>query len=130
MLDIEGYKDFVQMSRDKKDLEAKLDKLKKEMQKKMKFLIDNLQSNDMDSVKIAGKNCYIHKTTVAVIKNRSDAIDVLRKAGYEDYVKEGINNQSVSKLVRDLLEEKGSLPTEFGDTIKSLDIENLRVKAA
>ena len=129
-LDTEGFREYIELNAKKKQLAADLEKIKQKMTKMQQFLIDNLESNEMSKIPIAGKTCYIKNSTFAVIKNRADAIDVLRKAGYGDYVKEGINQQSISKLVRDLLEDEGELPAAFGKTISIGTRADLQVVAA
>jgi len=129
-LDTEGFKKYIELNDKKKRLSTELDETKKKMKDIQQFLIDNLESNEMTKIPIAGKTCYIKNSTFAVIKNKADAIDVLRKAGYGEFVKEGINQNSISKLVRDLLEEDGELPETFGKIITTGCRSDLNVVAA
>jgi len=130
ILDTKTFKEYVALNNKKKELESELKEVKEQIVEKEPFLIDNLINNDMTKISIAGKTCYIKINTFAVIKNRADAIQVLRDTGYEDYIKEGINAQSISKLVRDLIEENGNLPEEFGDIITKGQVSKLGVTAA
>ncbi len=129
-LDTGGFIEYIKLNEKKKQLSADLEETKQKMLKMQTFLIENLEANEMTKIPIAGKTCYIKNSSFAVINNRADAIDVLKKAGYEDYVKEGINTQSVSKLVRDLLEEDGELPDSFGKIITVGFRSDLNVVAA
>jgi len=117
MLDTDTFKSYVRLYKDKQNFEEKLKNIKKQLLEKEQFLIENLTDNEMSKISIAGKTIYTKINVYAVIKNRADAISVLKNTGYEDFVKEGINSQSVSKLVRDLIEENGALPDGFGDVI-------------
>ncbi len=117
MLDTEAFKEFVALTNKKKELKEKLDVVTNEIISKEKFLIDNLMSNDMTKISISGKTCYTKINTFAVIKDRDKAIKLLKESGYEDFIAEKYNINSISKLVRDLLEKDGELPENFGDTI-------------
>ncbi len=128
MLDTNEFKKYIELNKTKKQLETDLEQVKQDMVKKSKFLIDQLETNEMRNIKIAGKNCYINKIIVARISDRSEAITVLRETGFDDYIKEGINTQSISKLMRDLLEENGELPAKFYEVITPYEVESLRVK--
>ena len=127
MLDTDGFKKFVELDDRKKNLETELKEVKKDILNQEKFLIENLMVNDMEKISISGKTCYIRDYTFARLKSRDEAIDVLKASGYEDYVKENINAQSISKLVRDLIKDDGGLPQEFENIIWSDTRSNLRV---
>lgn len=130
MLDTKGFKEFIELDARKKELTAELEKVKEKMKKKQQFLIDNLEANEMTKISVAGKTCYIKPATFAMIKNKRDGIRVLREAGFTDYIKEGFNTNSVSKLVRDQLAENEKLPDSFGDIITVGTRTDLSVIAA
>jgi hypothetical protein len=118
MLDTDSFKDFVTLHAQKKRLENQLKDVKYAIQQKEQFLIDNLQTNDMSKISISGKTCYTKVNTYAVISNKQAAIQLLKENGYGDFVTENYNTNSISKLVRDLLDENdGQLPAEFGTVI-------------
>lgn len=117
MLDTDTFKDYVTLHNKKKRLEVELKDVKASISDKEQFLIDNLADNDMSKISISGKTIYTKVNVFAKIKSRAEAIQVLRDEDFGEFVKEGINAQSISKLVRDLIEENGELPEGFGDVI-------------
>ena len=117
MLDTKGFKEFIELDARKKELTEELEDVKKKLKANQQFLIDNLETNEMSKISVAGKTCYIKNSTFAMVKNKKDGIRVLREAGFEDYIKEGFNTNSISKLVRDQLAEHEKLPDSFGDII-------------
>ena len=127
MLDTDSFRKFVELDERKKMLEADLKAVKEDIAHQESFLIENLIDNDMGKISISGKTCYIRDYTFARLKSRNEAIDILKATGYDDYVKENINSQSISKLVRDLIKEDGELPKEFDNIIWSDTRSNLRV---
>jgi len=130
MLDTQSYKEYVRLYNDKKDLEKRLKNVNKELLEKETFLIENLADNDMQRISISGKTIYTKINTFAVISNKTEAIAILKKEGYGSFIKEGYNTQSISKLVRDLLEDGGSLPEGFGDVIIKGNSSKLGVVAS
>lgn len=116
-LDTDLFIEYVDLHNEKKDLEEKLADVKAAMAKKEKFLKDALVDNQMEKISIAGKTCYTKVNRFAVIKDKKEAIEVLKEAGFEEFVAENYNTQSISKLVRDQMDENGRLPDAFGDVI-------------
>lgn len=116
-LNTTGFKTYIELDKKKKALTTELDETTQEMKRIQEALIENLELNEMSKIQIAGKTCYIKNSTYAVISSKEQAIDILKSAGYDDYIKEGYNTNSISKLIRDLLEEDGELPELFGDII-------------
>lgn len=113
----QGFKDYIALDAEKKKLESELADVKERIAKAAPILIECLEANEMEKISVAGKTCYMKNTTFALIKSRQEAIDVLRASGYDDYVKDNINANSISKLVRDLIKEEGELPQAFGEVI-------------
>jgi len=118
VLDTDSFKGFIDLHTKKKDLENQLKDVKYAITQQEQFLIDNLQANEMTKISMNGKTCYTRVNTFAMISNKLEAIQILKNNGYADFIKENYNANSISKLVRDLLEENdGQLPEEFGDVI-------------
>lgn len=130
MLDTDTFKKYVKLYNEKKDLEVQLKDIKKELIDKEQFLIENLADNDMPRISISGKTIYTKINTFAVIKNKKEAMAVLRHEGYGAFIKENYSPQAISKLVRDLLETRGSLPEGFGDVIISGTASKLGVTSS
>lgn len=127
MLKTDEYKEYVELDTKKKELERDLEKTKKKIAQKQEALIENLIDNEMKKISIAGKTVYIHNMTYASIKDRARAIEELKKAGYDDYVKEGVNNNSISALLRHFQEEGEDLPENFKGVIDPYEKISLRV---
>lgn len=118
MLNTERFKGFVALYKKKQRLTAELKEVDEKIGAMNTALVDNLLDNDMSKISIAGKTCYIKTRRFAKLSNKQETMSTLREAGYGDYIKEGYNKQSIDKLVRDLHDENGALPEEFGDVIQ------------
>ena len=129
-LDTDGFKEYITLDKKKKELSAELEQVGEQMKRLSSFLIENLESNEMSKISIAGKCCYVKNSSYAVIADKEKAIGILKENGYGDYIKEGYNANSISKLVRDLLSEEGKLPEQFGKIITIGTRTDLSVIAA
>lgn len=127
MLDTESYKKFINLSARKKELKSLTNQVQKKMDELEKPLLDQLLLNGLDKLSMDGRTCYPKNTTVAKISNKATAITILKQGGFEDYISEGYNANSISKLVRDQIEEFGELPPEFGEVIQPLTVTRLCV---
>ena len=127
---LDEYKRYVEFDKKKKELEAELSNIKKKMAKMEEQLIDGLIDNEMHKVSIAGKTCYVHNMTYASVKDKQKAMEVLKQNGFEDYISEGINNNSISALIRHLQSEEGEgIPESFRGVIDPFEKISLRVVA-
>jgi len=131
MLKTEKFKSFLELTNQKKQLEASLDTVKRQIADLEEELLDNLVEAEVDSLKVNGKTIYPHKQMWAkVLTTKEDVIQALKKAGIDHiYVKEGFNHQSLSAYVRECINEWGELPAEFDGILGFSEKYSLRARA-
>ncbi len=129
MLDIESYIKFINLTARKKELKE----LSKDVQEQLdileKPLIEQLIESPMDKLCMQGKTVFLKDVVVAKISDKDQAIALLKADGFTEYISEKYNYNSISKLVRDQLDEFGEVPESFGEVIKPLTITRLGVNA-
>lgn len=118
MLNTNNFKEYVRLYKRKQELDAESKKIKEELDNWEQSLVDSLVDNEMDKISIAGKTCYLKLIRFAKVKSKQEALEVLKNSTYSDFVTEGYNTNSINKLVRDLYDENGELPDEFGEVIQ------------
>jgi hypothetical protein len=128
--DLAQFKTFFELDAKKKDLEKDLEKTKADIATLETQLIEVMEANDMPQMKIGSKLCYINHRRFAKIADKNEAIRILKEKGYKDFIFEGYNTNSISKLCRDLVDENGELPPEFGDTIRLGEVQKLGIRSS
>jgi hypothetical protein len=127
-LDIEKLSRFVEMDIEKKNLSAKLDRVKEEMAELEQELISDLIDCELDRVTLSsGRTVYMRTDTYARILSKEKAFDALRKSGFEDYIRDDVNTQQLSRLLRDFEEQEAEIPEEFIGIIEPYKKTSLRV---
>ena len=113
-MDIDQYKEFIDLSDKRKKLKAEVAQVEAELREKEGLLIDELLDNDMNKLSIGDKTVYISNTLWANVKkeNKQLAIQALRDAGYDDYLKESYNMNQLSKMLRTFVENEETSPFE------------------
>jgi hypothetical protein len=128
--DLAQFKRLFELDAKKKELEKEIKTIEEEYQKLENVLIEVMDVNDLPEMNIGNRMCYPITRRFAMISNKHKAIEVLRKAGYNDFISEGYNTQSISKLCRDLVDEHGDLPPEFKDVIKMGEAKKLGIRSS
>lgn len=126
--DLAQFKRLFELDAKKKDLEKQIKEIEEEYQALEKILVEIMEANDLPQMKIGRSMCYPNTRRFAMISNKQEAIRVLKENGFKDFISEGYNTNSISKLCRDLVDEHGDLPPEFGDVIKLGEVTKLGIK--
>jgi hypothetical protein len=129
-LDVSLFKDFIELNKEKKELESQLDKIKKQMTGMQDFLTDSLLENSMTKITVGDRTVYVAEQLWASVSNKERAIEILEETGYGDYIKPTYNVQQLSRLLRDLKEQEELPPKEFEGIIDPLIKTNLKVVKA
>ena len=127
MLNIDEYQEYIDLHKEKEELDARLKKIKKRIDNYQKVLIDNLLQNNMQKVTVGDKTAYVRSQIWAKISDKQKAIDALVSEGYQDYVKPAYNSHQVSKLLRELDEREEELPDAFKGVIEPVAKTTLNV---
>jgi hypothetical protein len=128
--DLAQFRKLFDLDAKKNALEKELKEVKEEYQTLEKTLIEVMEANDLPQMKIGSKMCYVNPRRFAMISNKWEALQILKQNGYDDFISEGYNTNSISKLCRDLVDEKGKLPPEFGDVIKLGEAKKLGIRSS
>jgi len=129
-MDTELLKSFVEQTKWKKELEENLKIVKAKLASIEPVLMDNFVEDGLTSAKIDGLNVYIHKQIWAKYDDKEKAIAVLKTTGYNEYVSETFNTQSVSSLLREL-DAEGKNPDDiFAGVITKNEVFSLRTRKA
>lgn len=129
--DLAQFKRLFELDAKKKALEAEIKEITEEFKSLEEALIEVMEANDLPQMKIGGSMCYVNPRRFAMISNKAEAIKILKSSGYNDFIQEGYNTNSISKLCRDLADDNdGELPPEFGDVIRLGETKKLGIKAS
>jgi hypothetical protein len=103
-------------------------------------LITNMQKGGLTKLSINGSTCWLDRKVWAGADNGNMPLlaAALKEVGLDDYVKEGVNAQTLSAWVREFdpdgtlspEEIKAALPAPVQPTIRISEVFNLRVRKA
>lgn len=132
MINLEGFKKFIELEEERKCLEKKIKEIKAEKATLEAELIDQLENSDLDNkISLAGKTIYVKTITTASISDQQAAIELLKQTGYEYVIKEKYDIRSVGSLIKEIIEENGEeLPTEWNGIIEPFFKTSLGMRAA
>ena len=128
MLNTEGLKQFIELNDEINQTKEKLKILQEKKTAMTDTLVTNMECEDMENVKIAGRKVYLHEQIWAKISNKAKAIQTIKKL-YPELITETFNTNQISSLIRELL-SNDKLPQEFEGNIDYIVKKDLRVRAA
>lgn len=97
-------KRYVDLAKQEKDLENKLKPIKAEKKELEESIIDYMLKNDRPRFRQAGLTVYLSEDIKAkLIVDKLEAIEYLKKEGFEDIVKENYNTNSIKKIYKDAM---------------------------
>lgn len=77
--------------------------------------MQKMSEKGVDNIKVNGRTIYFHSQYWAGYKNRKeDAVQALKEAGLDDYIKETYNTHSLSAYFRERIQE---IEEEEGETV-------------
>lgn len=98
-------KEFAELSKEKKRLEAELAKVKERLVEIEPYLLDIWSRDGVNRITISGITLYMHSQLWAVVAEgctKEDAIAGLKEAGLGDFVAENYNSNTLSAHFREL----------------------------
>lgn len=126
-----------------KELEAELKQMKSERDEMFRALLERMlaievdgEPSPMQQISAAGQVLYVYRTLVAsVVDGDHDGLnDAMKKAGFEDLVRQRIMPQTLSAWVRELEQDENGNPVfptpELYDVLEVKEIVQLRAKKA
>ena len=127
-MDIDLARQYGELLRQKRDLEADLRGVKDRLYALEPLLLDEMQSNQMDKLHLDGQTIYMHRilTTKAKGGDRSAVVAALKASDLGDLVAEGYNANSLSAWVREHLAAEQPLPPLLAATLDLEEIVSIR----
>lgn len=104
---IELAEQYAMLDERKRELDNQLNDVKEKMKEVEDELLTFFEKKGISNISIAGKTLYLHRQLWAGYKNDMDnAVEALKKAGLNDYVRENFNTHSLSAYFRELYRER------------------------
>lgn len=115
----------------KREAEENLKKVNRQIEEKQAELIELMIDLEVPSFKRGGHNFYINSRIFASVKagKKKKLIEWLKKSPYSVMVKEDINSQTLSALIREL-DENGELPEEITNYVNIFEKQNINIRKA
>lgn len=140
MSDIKTVAEYVRLAKRKAELDAELKGVKSQMKGLEDSLITYYTENNVQSLNVDGRTCYLHRQTWASLKDVQAGVAALKQAGLGDMVKESCHAGTLSAWVREQLEDKDipadtavnladllDQPDDVKDQLKISEVVSLRV---
>ena len=110
---------FVELEKQRRDLETRLKALKEETTKLKESILSDFEEAGMSKTVVEGMTVYVHRQlwASAIDSDYERACQALKSAGLNDYVQERFNINSLSAYVRELDKAGDPLPSEFDGCI-------------
>ena len=115
-------KEFVELDTLIKDLDRSVKEAKKKREDLGKKIMDEMIDEGVNKITLNGKTLYIKRTVWAKYPSREDAIQALKEAGLNEYVKENFNNMQLSAFLREKVEAEEPLPDAFVGKIEPNEV--------
>lgn len=130
-LNLDRERRYAELDAAIKHHEADIETLKAEKTALETILLDDWAEAGIPKAFVDEWQLYLHHTVVATTPQGTDAAVALLKASeeYRGMVRETVNSQTLSALVREKLND-GGLPPEWEEVIGSFSRTQIRVKKA
>ncbi len=100
-------KRYVELAKKEKELETSLKPIKEEKRALEEDIIDYMIKNDRPRFRQSGLTVYLSEDIRAkLLVDKNEAIEFLKKEGFEDIVKENYNTNSIKKIYKDAIKLK------------------------
>lgn len=123
---------FADLYERKTEIKAELAAVEEKMNVLEEEVLEFFVEKGLQNLQTAnGFTVYLHTQVWASYPNgRPAAVEALARAGHGELVREDFNHHQVSALVREHLEQDGTLPAEFGDDLTFFEKFSARARKA
>ena len=120
--------EFVDLTKQRRDLEAQVNVLKTELAAREERLVEEFGQAGIQNVKTAtGQTVSLRREVYAkLVGDQKKSYTALRRAGLGDFIKEGVNTQTLSAYVRELEEV---LPKGLQPYIDVTEVFRMRMRS-
>ena len=126
MLNTEMLAEFIELDAKKKAHEGDLKKIKDQIAIIEHILREQMTVDSLQKITSNNRTVYIGKRIYADIEDKEAAIEALKAAGLDDYVKPTYNLKSLAAYIKEKLDHGEALPPEFEGVIGVGTKYNLR----
>lgn len=97
-------KRYVQLAKREKDLESELKPIKAEKKELEEDIVEYMLQNDRPRFRQSGLTVYLSEDIKAKLSvDKLEALEYLKKEGFEEIVKENYNTNSIKKIYKDAI---------------------------
>lgn len=131
-MDNRTLKKFLRLTRDKKALDVKLEKVKQDLKESEKVLRAQFEKAGLDSTKVDGTTIYLHRQVWARAKDgdRGAVLVALRETEMDEYITENFNTNSLSAYVRECEKEGQEIPEKLKACLEITEVFSLRTRSS
>jgi len=131
-MNTDELKQFIQLERRRRELEAEIDTIKAESAELEASLLPQFEQAGMERVAIDGRTVYIERKLWAKAKNgdKQAVCKALKRARLGDYVSETYNSNSLSAYVRELDREGRSMSPGLAKVLEVSEVFKLRTRSS
>lgn len=130
-MDIELNKEYADLSKEKRKVEAELDRIKNRMAEIEPLLLDMWAESGLDRMTVDGVTMFIHTQLWAGVADgftREQAVGGLKAAGLGDFVTENYNSNSLSAYFREQVKQSDIEAIELPEGIKVTEKFSIRTR--
>ena len=126
-MDTDALHEFVQLEKDRRQLEAQLKSLKARKAKLEEQLLTEFEQTGVQNMRVDGMTVFIHRQTWANhAGNPAALVEAMRAAGMDEMVKVSVNTQTLSAWVRELESIEEPIPEAVAPHISVSEKFSLR----
>ncbi len=121
---------LVELDSELDSVSERVDALKEERAGIEAQLIEQYAMAGVQSMRVDGKSVYLRHDTYAKILDKDKLIPVLRRTKHGDIVKETVNSNTLSALVREIFDGQHKVPKAWDGVLTVSDKFSIRVVKA
>lgn len=126
-MDTDALHEFVQVEKDRRELEAKLKSLKARKARLEEQLLTQFEQEGVQNMRVDGMTVFVHRQTWANhAGNPAALVEAMRAAGMDEMVKTSVNTQTLSAWVRELESIEEEVPASIAPHISVSEKFSLR----
>lgn len=130
-MDIELNKEYAELSKEKRKIEADLERIKNRLAEIEPMLLDMWAEAGLNKITVDGVSMFIHTQLWAGVADgatREDAVNGLKAAGLGDFVTENYNSNSLSAYFREQAKNGDMEAIELPEGIKLTEKFSIRTR--
>jgi len=113
-------KEFIKLSKEKKDLKCRLNRIDEELEKLEESLLEDFQNIGLSKITLDNSTVYIKKRLFVSPKdgNREAVLEALRESELTEFIQENFNTNTLTAYVREQFESGFKLSQSLEESLK------------